>query len=60
MKLISPVCTDKSKPNLFKLSDQVTKAEILQTKNYGDSEHEYRGCWASKKKNGFGWNHTVF
>ena len=40
LTLISPLVTEQKKPKLYKLSDQVTEDEILDTKNYGTSEHK--------------------
>ena len=53
LTLISPLVTEQKKPKLYKLSDQVTEDEILDTKNYGTSEHKCTQCSASKDENGF-------
>ena len=53
LTLISPLVTEQKKPKLYKLSDQVTEDEILDTKNYGKSEHKCTQCSASKDENGF-------
>ena len=51
--LISPLVTEQKKPKLFKLSDQVTEDEILDTKNYGSLEHKCRQCYIRKDENRF-------
>ena len=51
--IISPLVTEQIKPKLFKLSDQVTEDEIINTKNYVVSEHKCMQCSASKDENGF-------
>ena len=53
LTIIPPIVTKQKKPKEYTMSDEVTEAELLVTKNYSPFEQKYRQCLPSKDENGY-------